>query len=483
MKENLSETPKKKKSIKKFLLIFCKTLCILGIAGTVIYGLLYFFVVAFPLKRVENAYKKQQKIVQEVLNRTEEPAVLKTNAELQSLTDDEAFALLAELGDNNKIITEFDGSASKFYDSYISEFTSDIKYEQLIGIAEYLRYYCGTSDLTEINMTGAVTDYMCNITAVCLFYKANKAVIDMYDKNYSTYTLIEKHLSLESPLELAGLYDTMIKDTALKNKMRSTGTTINRIIQAEYYRTKMDYESHSLDTSVINGTFFDINARSIDDLIDLRMIACNEFLIDGYYIPMNISELDNTLIDESRLKARELLIKCNKRFNATADGATVTGIEKVLQKFAVPHAHKIADRLIDYNAMELQGFVHSPLKLTQEHISYYTRDFVFWNMMLNNLTFENTTSIGTLISNLNYKTNSICYTIIDGGNPIIPDNELDSLLWATAEQALLSNVYSNCKLTFDEEGNVVAEDTNDALVAAYRNWFEAWNLWGSQYTQ
>ena len=481
MKDNKTKTSKtsnKKISIAGTL----KVLAIAAIVTTLTYFLAFALIVAKPVNDVKNEYKKQTELLQEIANRTEKPLVLKTNEELQSLTDDEAFALLAELGTNDQFIQQFEGSASKFVDTLLVEYSSDIKVEQVTGLAEYLRAYCGTSDLNVINMTGAVQDYMCNIAAVVFFEKATPAINDFYNSVYSYYNESTEHPEVTSPLQLNDLVSQMIVDAELKTELLGSCTAVNRIIQAEYYKIKTDYISKFGDSEVINGIFFDTTAQSIEDLVDLRMIACEDFSVTGSYIPMNLSDEDAALIEQSRADARQALIDCNIRFNMTADGDNVKGLEKLFQTFAMANVDAVYDEIADYNIMELSSHLHSPLKFTEEHTAKYTRDYVFWNLMLSVLSFENATTIGTPTANMNYKTGTLDYGFITGDNPIL-ESELDSLLWATAEQTVLSYVYDDCNLTFDSEGNVVAEDTNDELVAAYRNWFEAWNLWGSQFTQ
>jgi hypothetical protein len=103
--------------------------------------------------------------------------------------------------------------------------------------------------------------------------------------------------------------------------------------------------------------------------------------------------------------------------------------------------------------------------------------------MLNVIDIENAHSAGVLTISTNYKTATYDYAYIIGGNNFIIDDELSSLLWTTGEQQLIAQIYAGCKLDIDEEGNIVAEDTNDELVASYRNWLETMNLWGSQFVQ
>ena len=151
--------------------------------------------------------------------------------------------------------------------------------------------------------------------------------------------------------------------------------------------------------------------------------------------------------------------------------------------FASASASSVFDKLANYNKLELGSYLRSPLQFTEAQLSKYNRDYMFWNLLFGTLTFVDAPDQGALVANLNYKANSMDYGFIEGGNMLFPEDELKSLLWATAEQNIVASVYSNCKLSFDAQGNLVAEDTNDELVAAYRNWFEAWNLWGSQFTQ
>ena len=476
------EKPENSKKTSKLGKIF-QVFGIIAFVVFVAYFALYYFAVVSPVKTVEKTHKEQTELLQEIIDRTPPTTVLKTNAELQTITDDELFVLVANLGDNSAMLADFDNSFAKFAESLLADYDSKLKYEQLTSLADYARSYCGTSDMTTLNLTGILTDYMCDLAAISFMYKAMPAMDDLYGAKYDAYNSMETHVEMSSPLQLENLVVTMVKDSDVLAEMLSKCTSVNRAIQAEYSTLKAQYNAQFGSSPNINGMFFDTNAQSVDDLIDLRMLACDEFLVTGVYLPMNISAADSALIDEARAKAREKLIACNRRFNMTADGDTVKGFDKFLQNFAVSSVNKVYDKIADYNTLELHSYLHSPLKFTEQHIKRYNREYVFWNLMLSVLTFNETTTYGTPVANLNYKLGTIDYGIIDGGNFIFEESELDSLLWATAEQQILSHVYSNCKISFDESGNIVAEDTNDELVAAYRNWFEAWNLWGSQYTQ
>lgn len=476
------EMKKNRKGLKAISKI-CTILGAITAVGLIIYFVLYFAVVVSPVKKVEKTYKEQTELIREIAERTPSPTVLKTNAELKNLTDDDVFRLVADLGDNSETLSQTGGSFKVFVESLLKDYGSDIEYEQFIGLADYTRAYCGTSDLNTLSLTGIMTDYLCDLAAVCFMYKAVPAIDALYDANYEAYNSIDIHPDLKTPLQLEEVIIKIVKDANIKATLLSKSNSINRIVQAEYSTLKKSYDESYGNSPNINAMFFSLEAQSVEDLIDLRMLACNEYLVTGVYLPMNLNEADSKLIDESRANAREVLIACNKRFNMTADGDNVTGIKKFFQDFAVASVDKVYDRLADYNILELHSYLHSPFQFTDEHVKRYNRDYVFWNMMLSQLTFTETTSYGTPVANLNYKLGTIDYGFIDGGNLIMEDSELNSLLWATAEQQVLAKVYSNCKIGFDENGNLVAEDTNDELVAAYRNWFEAWNLWGSQFTQ
>lgn len=472
----------KKKRFKWSTLV--KSLAIATITFSLVYVMLYLLIVVLPVRKVDKVYKEQTKLLQEIIDRTEKPEVLKTNEQLQAMTDDELFALISELSDDNKtILEEFEGSFEKFASGWISEFDTDLKYSQLVSLAEYTKAYCETQDLTKYNLTGIFADYTSNMTAVIFFNKAAAAIDALYEDYYSTYSEIESHLDVTSPLQLTGLVNKMVADEELKSTLLGKSTAINRVIQAVYTNLKDDYMSKFGDSDMIQGLFFDVNAKSVEDLVELRMLACDTYTINGNYIPLNISEEDSALIKEARQKARETLVDCNIRFNMTADGDKVNFFEKFCQNFALLSADKVYDRLADYNVMELNSYLHSPLEFTEAQTVKYTRDYVFWNIMLNIIDFRTSTSRGTPTANINYKACTIDYGFIEGGNFMIEDSELDSLLWATAEQSVLSLIYDRCKLTIDDSGNVVAEETNDALVAGFRNLFEAWNLWGAQYSE
>lgn len=482
MKENNTEktvkTSKKPINIASTL----KVLAIAAVITAVTYFIAFALIIVKPVRDVKNSYKNQTETLQEIIDRTPALTVLMTNAELQGATDDELFALLNEVGTNEEFIETFEGSADNFVKTLLEEYDADITSDQLVSFADYIRYYCGTDDLNTINMTGAVQNYMCNVATVIFFDKATPAIEAYYEEIYSAYNELTEHPKVTSPLQLNELVSSMVKEGELKQKLNGNCISINRIIQVEYNKTKTDYISKFGDNEAINGIFFDTSAQSIEDLVDLRMLACGEFTSFGSYIPINVSETDADLIEQLRADARQMLIECNIRFNMTTDGDNVEGLEKLFQNFAVANVDAVYDEIADFNIMELCSHLHSPLAFTEKHTAKYTRDYVFWNIMLSILSFENPTTIGTPVTNINYKTGSLDYGFITGGNPIM-ESELDSLLWATAEQSVLAFVYDDCKLSIDDEGNIVAEETNDELVAASRNWFEAWNLWGSQYTE
>lgn len=447
------------------------------------FAVMYGLIVYAPVKSVDNTYAKQTKMIKEMAERTEPIKVLKTNAELQTLTDDEAFILFASISGEATDLADYDNSFEKFANLYIADFDSDIKYEQLITFSDYIRSYCGTSDLTEVNLTGATQDYLCNMIAVCLFDKATLAIDTYYTDNYSDYIKSESHFDITSPLQLTELVTSMVSDTELYNKLWGNCVSIGRICDAEYQKLKDYYKLTFGNTSTIQSAFFDMDATSVADLVTLRMLACKNFEVGGSYIPMNLSNEDVTAINEYRKACREKLIKANIRFNMTSDGETVTGFEKFAQKFASFYLGSVYDKLADYNNMELNNFIFAPFEFDDTHKSKYTRDYVFWNVMLNVMDIENAHSAGVLTISTNYKTATYDYAYIIGGNNFVIDDELSSLLWTTGEQQLMAQIYAGCKLDIDEDGNIVAEDTNDELTASYRNWLEAMNLWGSQFVQ
>lgn len=484
MKTPKMKLPKLAKSGGKLdFATFMKSVAIIAIFALLTYVALYFFIVVQPINKVDKLYEEQEKLIGEIIDRTPAPTVLKTNAELQSLTDDEVFQLLQNIGSSAEMLENFDNSFAVFADSWLDDYDSAIEYSQLVSISNYVKNYCGSSDLNEVNLSGAVTDYVIDMAAITFFEKATPAINSLYDSYYADYAAIEKHTEVTTPLQANGLVERIVADETLKSRLNANSNAINRIVQAEYAKTTASYEAQCGSATGIQAIFFDVYAESIEDLVDLRMLACDEYFVSGTYLPMNISDADSELISTSRNEARAALIECNKRFNMTADADGLTGWAKFCQAFASSSIDSVFDKLANYNKLELGSYLHSPKQFTEAQISKYTRDYVFWNLIFGTLTFVDATEQGAVVANLNYKANSMDYGFIEGGNMLFPEDELQSLLWATAEQNIIATVYSNCKLTTDAEGNIVAEDTNDELVAAYRNWFEVWNLWGSQFTQ
>lgn len=484
MKTSKMKLPKMSKSGNKLTMVsFVKAVALIAIFAALTYIAMYFFIVAQPINKIDKIYKEQTELIKDIAERTPAPTVLKANADLASLTDEEVFQLLKNIGSTTEMLEDFDNSFAVFADAWLADYDANIKYSQLISISSYIRNYCGDKDLTNVMLSGAISDYVIDMAAITFFEKATPAINAQYDFYYKDYADIEIHVEATSPLQLNGLVDRIVADEELKAAMYANCTAISRIVQAEHKITTESYNTQCGAASGIQAIFFDIEAQSIDDLVDIRMLACNEYVVSGVYLPMNISEADSQLIANSRAEARQAIIDCNKRFSMTADGEGLTGWDKFCQDFARPSYDRVYDKLANYNKLELGSYLHSPFDFTEAQVTKYTRDYVFWNLIYGTLTFSDTPDQGALVANLNYKANTMDYGFIEGGNMLFPDDELKSLLWATAEQNVLAVVYSNCNLTFDESGNVVAEDTNDELVAAYRNWFEAWNLWGSQFTQ
>lgn len=443
----------------------------------------FYAIVAAPLTILRNQYAKQAEVLQEITSRTSSPKILVTNAELRSLTDEQVYTLFSSLNETfSSSLAEAGPTFEDFVNNWLSDYDTTINYAQLTSISSFIKNKCGTRNLTEVNLEYCVAQYMTNVMTVYSYDKAAEIIDNLYQSIYSDYSNMTEHISEETPLELKELVNTMIADEDLKSDLLNNVTSLHRITEVYYEDLRTLYNYMYGETEVIQGQFFEPNAVAVSDLINLRILACNKYNVNGCYLPANISEEDTALITDIRDKARQALINCNIRFNITEDADKADWLEKIFQQIANLYYDKVYQELADYNNNELKGMLKAPMQLTDSQKSYYDYNYVFWNIWLNQLDFTKTTDLGCPTSHINRLDTTFEYAYILEGYLTFEDSELKSILWASAQQQLLAAIFEKCLLDVTDEGLVV-QDTDDPLVLSARNLFEAWNLWGSQYVE
>ena len=463
-----------------------KVICITLIITFVGYAALTFSLVALPVYKLRNIYNKQADLIKTISDKTEPVELLVKAEELSTLTDEQVYELINKTG-SVSLFDENTKSFEEYANNWLTEYDTDIKYPQLVSISDFIKGKCQNVGLTSVNLEYCVTLYITNMMSLGFFNKASDSIQGLYESLYQVYNALGTKVENDNtPLAMTSLVETMTADEELRTKLLGNSTALKRVFQVYYADVRSSYQQiYGTSTDIIQAQFFDSTSVDQRDMINLRILACNEFKVTGKSMPGNITEEDLIQINNSRTKARELLSKLNLRFNMLSltedEEKELSSFVKFTQHIASPYVSQVYEELVRYSSNELASVLQVPNEMTTEQLNYYNREYIFWNMMQNDMDFLKASDLGYPVARLNMLDATIEYAYIDGGT-LIMNTELESLFWVSAEQTLMSQIYDNCLLEIQEDGTVVPEDTNDSRVAGYRNLFEAWNLWGSQFS-